>query len=304
MSGDLPQSSAQLKTCTEEVDLMKVGIDATKRKIEKLMKDKASLKNHLKITRHNNQVYRKKSEEMTMKIEELEDSLLKSKAELKSGQTGKVLMEKKIEEMGKKNNNLTLKIEEVETERDAEKEIRLQCQEDKLKCATKDLSSQKLILKLKSNHSKTSTELQTLKEDLIITKKELEEYQEELEDEIQKNKNLQTQKLAFAKSLEESKLVAEANKKQNEDCQQKLGDEIGKNNNLQDEKSEIVKRLEEENCKDYARVNGDTDPMVMDPIVKNMRIKNTTFSFDIKDVIRHGDCYQNAKDKARYSNNR
>ena len=57
------------------------------------------MKHDLKITRQNNQVYRKNNETLLTKINELESNLLKTKTEIETGRVGIILMEKKIEEM-------------------------------------------------------------------------------------------------------------------------------------------------------------------------------------------------------------
>ena len=59
------------------------------------------------------------------------------------------------------------------------------------------------LQELKSQNSKTNSELESGSAELIITKQELHDCKEELEDEIQKNKNLETQNSISLKSLEE-----------------------------------------------------------------------------------------------------
>ena len=73
----------------------------------------------------------------------------------------------------------------------------------------------------------------------IITKQELQACEEELEDEIQKTKNLQTQNSKSLKSLEKSRLSSAANQKLAQECQEQLKNEIEEKEILQ-EKYESV----------------------------------------------------------------
>ena len=242
------------------------------------------MKNHLKITRHNNQVYRKQNENLTAKITELEDQLQESTLEIKIGQADIILLKKeheetrnqneelalkikslegdlqesktrfknetmekdliktKFENLKSENTNLAMKFDEAEEKLEAEKEKRLQCQEDRLKCVAEDRSKEKIIEAHKSNHSEITTELLTVKEELVIAKKELDEYKKELEDQIQTTKIIHSEKSNLTALLQNSKSEAEY-------CRKELEDEILKNQNLQAQKSNITMSLEKSKLK-------------------------------------------------------
>ena len=99
-------------------------------------------------------------------------------------------------------------LQDVDKELDAEIKIRLQYQSEKLELVAQDLTNQKLVLELKTNISKTTTELEMCRSEnaeLVIADKELEDCEGELEDEIQKNDQLEFENSVICKSLQESK---------------------------------------------------------------------------------------------------
>ena len=62
------------------------------KKIEKLVKDKTSLKRHPKVTRHNNGVLKNMVEELKTKNEEIEGHLQETKAQIENGNSEKALL--------------------------------------------------------------------------------------------------------------------------------------------------------------------------------------------------------------------
>lgn len=64
------------------------------KKIEKLVKDKTSLKRHLKVTRHNNGVPKNMIEELKTKNEEIEGHLQETKVKMENGNSEKAILKK------------------------------------------------------------------------------------------------------------------------------------------------------------------------------------------------------------------
>ena len=106
-----------------------------------------------------------------------------------------------MDSLKKQNEDLELKLKILEEERDAEKRKSLQCESEKKICQEEIVSNREIISKLQSGSAEH-----------IITKQELHDCEEELEDEIQKNQNLQT--------------TASTNRRRAQECQDKLQDEI------------------------------------------------------------------------------
>ena len=146
------------------------------KKIEKLVKDKISLKHHLKVTRHNNGVLKSMVEELKTKNEEIEVHLQETKAKVERGAN-------EMTNLKKQNEELKVKTKKLEEERDSEMKKSLQYQSE-------NLSNRELILELKEIKSKLTTDLEnceTTDANLVILNQELEECNEELEVEIKKN---------------------------------------------------------------------------------------------------------------------
>ena len=157
----------------------------------------------------------RKNEDLALKIKELEDDLQKSKEQVKNKTIEIDYITARIQdlryslryaEIQKLKTNLKDKEDknskcedDLQQKENELTEKRLQCEEKNLKCIEKDLSNQKLIQEHKSNHSRMSNELESLKKDFVIGKKELEECQEKFEDQIQKTQNLQTEKSELMK---------------------------------------------------------------------------------------------------------
>ena len=125
------------------------------------------MKHDLKITRHNNQVYRKNNEELLTKINELEGNLLKTKTEIETGRVDIILMEKKIEEM----NQLVSDLENC-NRTDAELMIAQQeikkCNNDldavtkkNRQCHSENASNQNVIHELERNQTKLISNLES-----------------------------------------------------------------------------------------------------------------------------------------------
>ena len=127
-------------------------------------------------------------------------------------------------------------LQDVDKELDAEIKIRLECQSEKLELVAKDLKNQQLVLELKTNISRITSELELRKSenaDLVIVNKELEDCEEELEVEIQKNDQLQLENSVISKSLQESKQEAMNNQTVYKKCQESLEHEIKEKTDLQ-----------------------------------------------------------------------
>ena len=157
---------------------------------------------------------------------------------------------------------MKLKIEKLEEERDAEKEKNIQCQSE-------NVTNLKLILELKTTESKLTSDLEDCKTtdaDLVISNQELKECNGELDSELTKNLQCESEKKACEveiiskndKILElrskNAKVTSELEsrtaehvitKKELHDCEEELEDEIQKNKNLQIQNSKSVKELEE-----------------------------------------------------------
>lgn len=176
-------------------------------KIQKLKKDKAELKLHLKITRHNNQVYRDKNEKLTKKINELEGNLLKTKTEIESGRVDLALMKKKIEKMSQLVSDLencTCSDNDLVT---VQQEI-IKCNQDldavtkkSLQYYSENASNQKMIQQLKANQTRLAYDLENLDADLVISKKKTNECTKELEDEMKKNLQCQSENGSNLKTI-------------------------------------------------------------------------------------------------------
>ena len=103
-------------------------------------------------------------------------------------------------------------LKECNEELEAEMKKNLQCESGKRICQDETVSKNAEILELKSKNTKIVSKHESESADHIITKQELRNCEEDLENEIQKNKNIQT--------------TASTNRKRAQDCQDKLEDEI------------------------------------------------------------------------------
>ena len=155
LSSEIPECHGSLKS-----DL---------RKIEKLSRDKVTLKRHIEATRHNNGVLKKMVEDLKTKNEKIKAQLQETKAEVVNGNNEIIILKKK-------NEDLKINVEELETERNTQMTKHLQCKSEKVECDSENVSYLEKILELKRKQSKSTSDLHHC--------------EEELEDELQKNKNL------------------------------------------------------------------------------------------------------------------
>ena len=162
----------------------------------------------------------------------------------------------------KQNEDLKMKVETIEDERDAETEKGVQCQSE-------NLENLELIQELKTTESKFTLELENCKTtdaDLVISNQELKECDGELDSELTKNLQCESEKKTceveiisknekilelrsknkkFTSELESQSAEHIITKKELHDCEEELEDEIQKNKNLQIQNSKSVKALEE-----------------------------------------------------------
>ena len=99
-------------------------------------------------------------------------------------------------------------------------------------CKAESVTRNKEILELKSKNAKITSEHESGSAEHVITKQELHDCEEELEDEIQKNESLQTQNSKSLKALEESRSSSSTNQRTAQECQNKLEDELEVNKDL------------------------------------------------------------------------
>ena len=220
------------------------------RRLEKILAENVKLQRQLKVTRQNNAILRKQKSDLTLANEDLQGRLQEIKADFATGHAELTVMNKKFDELKKnnteissdltstrkENDELMESLQNVDKELDAEIKIRLQYQSEKLELVAKDLTNQKLVLELKTNISKITSELemcQSESAELVIANKELEDCEGELEDEIQKNDQLEFENSDISKSLQESKQEALNNQSLYTKCQENLEHEIKEKTDLQ-----------------------------------------------------------------------
>ena len=139
----------------------------------------------------------------------------------------------------KQNEELKMKVEKLEEERDAEMKKSLQLQSE-------NISNRELILELKMSKSKLTSDLEICKStdaDLLISDKELEECNEELEAEKKQSYQCESQKkICQQEIVSKTKIISELRrgsarhiitKQELQDCEEELEDEIQKTRNLQ-----------------------------------------------------------------------
>ena len=212
------------------------------RRLEKVLAENVKLQRQLKVTRQNNAILRKLKGDLTLANEDLQGRLKEVKADFATGHAELIVMKKKIDEFRKnnteifadltstrkENDELMESLQDVDKELDAEIKSRLQYQSEKLELVAKDLTNQKLVLELKTNISKITSDLEMCKSgnaELVIANKELEDCEEELEDEIQKNDQLEFENSVISKSLQESKQQAFNNQTVYKKCLESLENE-------------------------------------------------------------------------------
>ena len=151
----------------------------------------------------------------------------------------------------KENEELKLKVERLEKERDAETKKTFQCQSE-------NISNRETILELKTTQSKLTSDLEICEStdaDLLISDKELKECNEELKAEMKKNVQCESEKkICQEKNVSNAKILSElqsgsaehiVTKQELHDCEEELEDEIRKNKNLQTTASTSRRRAQE-----------------------------------------------------------
>jgi len=238
---DLVVSEQELKECNEEM--------------EAEMKKNLQCESELKICENENVARNQTILELKSKTAEIESHLQETKAEVENGVNQMAILKKQ-------NEDLKMKVEAVEVERDTEAEKGVQCQSENVK-------NLKLIVEMKRTESKLASELENCKTtdaDLVISNQELKECNGELDSELTKNLQCESEKKTceveivskHEKILElrskntkvTSELESESaehiiSKKELHDCEEELEDEIQKNKNLQIQNSKSLKAIEE-----------------------------------------------------------
>ena len=136
-------------------------------------------------------------QELKTKNEELKNDLQKSKARVLSVSDELAIVKKESVEMK------TRSFKEVDQELEAEIKKNQLCETEKKICEDYSVSKSQIILELKSNNNKGTSGLEKEDAKHVITKRELRNCDEELEDELLKNKDLQIKNSIYLKSLEE-----------------------------------------------------------------------------------------------------
>ena len=224
------------------------------RRLEKILAENVKLQRQLKVTRQNNAILRKQKSDLTLANEDLQGRLQEIKADFATGHAELIVMNKKFDELKKNNTEISAdltstrkendelmeSLQDVDRELAAEIKIRLQYQSEKLELVAKDLTNQKLVLELKTNISKITSELemcQSENAELVIAHKELEDCEGELKDEIRKNDLLELENSVISKSIQVSKQEALSNQslyyKRYTKCQDSLEHEIKEKTDLQ-----------------------------------------------------------------------
>ena len=223
------------------------------RTMAKLSAENVKLQRQLKVTRQNNAILRKQKSDLALANEEIKSDFASGHAEL-------IVIKKKFDEMKKniteissdltsarkEKDELMESLQDVDKELYTEIKIRLQCQSEKLELIAKDLTNQQLVLELKGNISKITSELEMRENenaDLVIANKEHEDCEEELEEEIQKNDQLELENSVISKSLEESKQEALNNQTAYQKCQESLEHEITEKTDLEDSNASIDQEI-------------------------------------------------------------
>jgi len=147
----------------------------------------------------------------------------------------------------KQNEELKIKLQKLEEERNAETNKRIQCQSE-------NISYRELILELKTSQSKLTSDLEICESadsDLLISDQELVECNEELETEMKKSHQCESEKkicqeeiISYAKEVESGSAEHIITKQELQACEEELEDEIQKTNNLQTQNSKLLKPLE------------------------------------------------------------
>ena len=168
------------------------------RKTENFSSENAKLKRHLKVTRQNNAILRKKMSHLTLTNADLKTRLQEIKADFTTGNAELIVIKEEFDKLKKNNTEtysdlqsikqekkeLMTSLQDVNKKLDAEIKVRLQYQSEKLELAAKELTNRELIFELKTNVSKLTSEAlnnQTSSErKILVLKTNLNETQEEI----------------------------------------------------------------------------------------------------------------------------
>ena len=219
---------------------MKLGenfkTDNTK-KLAKLEHDKTMLKRHLKLVRHNNEVFKNMYDELKTKNEDTESHLQDEEWKVEQ-------LEKKVEEL--ETNKLILEANLESTD------AALLISQQKTKACNKDLvAAKKTILRfqLTKNRTQLESDIENTDADMVILQQELNECyadfevektcEQSLKKEVRTSRYLQAQKSKLMISLVKSRSSSSANQKLTHKCKNELESEVKEKDNLQ-EKYESV----------------------------------------------------------------
>ena len=198
----LKTSEAKLKTRNDELFLMK----SKHKELKSQEKTMNTEKNEMQLT-----------------IRNLESLLEESKTEHQN---------EKIERENEKN-QMALNIDNMQQELKRKEESILDCNEEKMAYTTVNLSNQKLLFELKSNHSSLSSKLDTESANLIVAKIELDECQKDLDKEMTINQKYLDENHEILAALNKSESIALSNWEQAEICDTSLSNVTDSNEKLQ-----------------------------------------------------------------------
>ena len=150
-------------------------------KIQKLAKDKTTLKHHLKVTRHNNGVLKNMVEELKNKTEVIEGHLHETKAKVLTGNNELAILKKQNEEWKINNEEIKTKYETVKREYEEVK-----TENGNLKTELVDMKAKNEVLKFENEDLKPQNqELRTTNGELKVKNEELKTKVENIENKIE-----------------------------------------------------------------------------------------------------------------------
>ena len=236
---DLVISQQETKECTQELEneqAKNIQCQSVKKAIqlelESEIQKNRSLQEQNSVLTKSSEGLQKKNDESEKEVEELEEKI----EELKLNQSKLV---SDIENLKSTDADLVIAQQEI---KDCTKDLDTATKAS-LQCHSENVSNLKMIVDLKYNQTKLESDLESFKStdaDLVISQQETKECNEDLEAEIkgklqcesekktceksiqnegQKNHNLQAQNSKITKSLEESRSLSSANQKLSNECQ-------------------------------------------------------------------------------------
>ena len=208
-------SKQELKECNEELEAeieksIKLESEMTTCRKTVVAKNRTILEQNTKVERLEKKL--NNETEKSLQCQSENTSNLKLIQELQSKQSK---MTSDLQDYKSTDADLVIskqELQECNEEMEVQTKKNLQCDSEKKNFQVETVLKNAEILELKSKNEKITSELESESADHIITKKELRNCEEDLENEIQKNKNIQT--------------TASTNRKRAQDCQDKLEDEI------------------------------------------------------------------------------